>query len=76
MGLLVTTLAADDKYPVPNRENSTMPKQMQLSQKEKTFSNVFDTFSKSRLNFDPFEEKGDTHRVCISEMTGFENVLR
>ena len=69
-------MAADDKYPVPNRENSTIPKQMPLPQKEKMFFNVFDTFSKSALNFEHFEKKGNTHRSCISEMTGFKNVLR
>ena len=33
LGLLVNTLAADEKYPVLNRENLTIPIQMQLSQK-------------------------------------------
>ena len=36
LGLLVKTLAADEKYPVLNRENLTIPIQMQLSQKKKT----------------------------------------
>ena len=49
---------------------------MPLPQKEKMFVNVFDTFSKSALNFEHFEKKGNTHRSCISEMTGFKNVLR
>ena len=39
LGLLVNTLAADEKYPVPNRDNLTMRIQSQLSQKRNTFSN-------------------------------------
>ena len=35
LGLLVNTLATDEKYPVLNRDNLTIPIQMQLSQKEK-----------------------------------------
>ena len=37
-GLLVNTLGTDEKYPVLNRDNSTIPIQMQLSEKQKTFS--------------------------------------
>ena len=37
LGLLVNTLAADDKYPVLNRDNLTIPILMQISQKEKNF---------------------------------------
>ena len=35
--LLVNTLAADEKYPVLDRDNLTIPIQMQLSQKKKLF---------------------------------------
>ena len=38
LGLLVDTLAANAKYPVLNRNNLTLPIQMQLSQKQKKFS--------------------------------------
>ena len=55
--LLVNTLAADDKYPVLNRDNLTIPIQMQLSEKEKTFSEFFSAFLKSTLNFKYFEKK-------------------
>ena len=37
LGLLVNTLAADEKYPVLNTDNLTIPIQMQLSQKQKSF---------------------------------------
>ena len=57
LGLLVNTLAADEKYPVLNRDNLTIPIQMQLSQKQKTFSQLFAAFLKFRLNFKYFETK-------------------
>ena len=57
LGLLVNTLAADEKYPVLNRDNLTIPIQMQLSQKQKTFSELLAKFLKSRLNFKHFEKK-------------------
>ena len=34
LGLLVDTLATDEKYPVLNRDNLTIPIQMQLSEKQ------------------------------------------
>ena len=37
LGLLVNTLAADEKYPVLNRDNLTIPIQMQLSLTQNTF---------------------------------------
>ena len=76
LGLLVNTLAADEKYPVLNRDNLTIPIQMQLSQKQKTFSQFFAAFLKSTLNFKHFESKDDPHRFCIFEVTDSENVVR
>ena len=55
LGLLVNTLATDEKYPVLNRENLTIPIQMQLSQKQKPFCKAFAAFLKSELNFEIFE---------------------
>ena len=57
LGLLVNTLAEDEKYPVLNRHNLTIPIQMELSQKEKIFSEVSDSFLNSILNFKHFEQK-------------------
>ena len=76
LGLLVNTLAADEKYPVLNRNNLTIPIQMQLSEKKKTFYQFFAAFLKSRLNFKHFGKKDDRHSFCISEYTDSENVLR
>ena len=57
LGLLVNTLAANEKYPVLNRDNLTIPIQMQLSEKQKTFSIIFTAFLKCRLNFQYFFDK-------------------
>ena len=48
LGMFFNTLAADEKYPLLKRDNLTVPIQMQLSQKHKTFSEFFTAFSKSR----------------------------
>ena len=57
LGLLVNTLAADEKYPVLNRNNLTIPIQMQLSQKQKNFYEFLAASWKSRLNFKHFGKK-------------------
>ena len=51
LGLLVNTLAADEKYLVLNRDNLTIPVQMKLSQKKKTFSQFCAALLKSRITF-------------------------
>ena len=56
-GLLVNTLTADEKYPALNRHSLTISIQMQLPQQQKTFSQFFSPFLKSRLNFKHFEKK-------------------
>ena len=76
LGLLVNTLPTDGKYPVVNRDNLTIPIQMQLSEKQKTFPELFHKFLKSRFNFKHFEKKDDPHRFCILEVTDSENVVR
>ena len=76
LGLLFNTLVADEKYLVLHRDNLTIPIQMQLSQKQKTFSQFFAAFLKSTLNFKHFESKDDPHRFCIFEVTDSENVVR
>ena len=76
LGLLVNTLATDEKYPVFNRDKLTIPIQMQLYQKQNDFSKFCASFLKSRLNFKYFESKDEPHRFCISEVTDSENVVR
>ena len=59
--VLVNALTADDKHWLLNRESLMQPIQMQLSQKQKTFSEVFFAFSKSILNFEYFSKKDQRH---------------
>ena len=49
---------------------------MQLSHKQKTFSELFAPFLESIWNFERFEKKDDPHKFCISEITDAENVVR
>ena len=76
LGLLVDKLDSDDRYPVLNRDNLTIVGQMQLPQKQKTFSQFSAAFFKSRFNFKYFGKKDGARRFCISEITDFENVDR
>ena len=57
--LFPNTLSADGKYSLLNRDNLTQPIQMQLSRKQKTFSEFFAAFLKSSLNFEHFQQKDD-----------------
>ena len=57
LGLLINTLAVYEKHPVLNRDNLTIPIQMHLSQKQKTFSQYFGAFLASKLNLKYFEKK-------------------
>ena len=75
-GLLVKTLATNEKYPLLNRKNLTIPIQMQLSHKKRTFPEFLAASLKSRLNFKHFQKKDDPHIVCILEVTDSENVVR
>ena len=49
---------------------------MQLSGKQKTFSDFFALFLKSKLNFDHFERGDDPYSFFISQITDAENVVR
>ena len=49
---------------------------MQLSRKQKTFSQFFAAFLISSLNFEHYDKKGDAHRFCNFEITDSENVVR
>ena len=75
LGLLVNTLATDEGYPILNRDNLMIPSQMQLSQKQKTFSQFLIPYLKYSSNLEDFEEKDDPHRFSISEITDSKNVV-
>ena len=58
--LFVNTLTVNDKHYLLNRDNLTQPIQMQLSQKQKSFSEFFFfAFLKSILNFIHLAKKDD-----------------
>ena len=59
LGLFLNTLTVDDKHYMLNRDNLTQPIQLQLSQKEKTFSQFFFAFLKSILNSKDLPKKSD-----------------
>ena len=61
LGLFVNTLTVDDKHYMLNRDNLTQPIQIQLSQKQKIFSEFFFAFLKSILNFKHLPKKDDPH---------------
>ena len=55
--LFVNTFPADEKYYMLNRDNLAQPIQMQLSQKQKTFSEFPFAFLKSILSYKHFPKK-------------------
>ena len=59
--VLLNTLSVDGKYPGQYCENLQLPIQMQLSEKQKTFSDFFVPFLESTSNFKFFQEKYDCH---------------
>ena len=67
--LFVNTLTADDKYSLPNRDNLRQPIRMQLSQKQKSFYQLFLKFSKYALNLKYFQKKEDPQSLFLSEVT-------
>ena len=67
--LLVKTLTDDEKYSLLYREKLTQTIQILLSEKRKSFSNLFSAFPKSTLNFAHFQKKDDPHSRCISQIS-------
>ena len=65
-------MSAVDKCSFPNRDNLMEPIHMPLSQKLKTFCEFFLVFSKSSLNFEPFQKKDDAHSLFITGATACE----
>ena len=65
-------MSAVGKCSLPNRDNLMQPIPMVLSQKVKMFSQFFPAFSKSKLNFEHFQKKDDTHSLFICEARASE----
>ena len=59
--LFGNTLTVDEKHYLLNRDNLTQAIQMELSQKQKSFSEFLFVFSKSMLNFKDLPKKADPH---------------
>ena len=57
----VNTLAVNDKHYLLNRDNLTRQIQIQISKKQKIFSEFFFPFLKSILNFNHLPKKDDPH---------------
>ena len=57
--MFVNTLTVTDKHYVLNRDNLGQSIQMQLSEKQNTFSEFFFAFLKSILNFKHLAKKDD-----------------
>ena len=57
LGMFVNTLTADGRYPVQGLQNLTVPFQIQLSEKRKTFDQFFVPFLESTSKFKHFEKK-------------------
>ena len=57
LGLFVNTLTAEYKYSRRNMQTFTQQVQTPLSLKQKTFSQFFITFPKSRWNGEHFQKK-------------------
>ena len=55
--MFVTILTSDDKCFLLNRDNLRQPIQMQLSEKQKIFSEFCAAILKSRLDFEHFQKK-------------------
>ena len=70
--LFPNILTADRKYSLLERDSLTQQIQMQLFQKQKTFSQLFSSFLKSRLNLEHLQTKDDTHSWCISAITDYQ----
>ena len=61
VGVFLNTLTDDGMYPVQGCENLQLPIQMQLSGKQKNFSDLFLPFLHSTSNFKHCEKKVDCH---------------
>ena len=59
--VFVNTLTDDEKFRVQDWENFPLLIQMQLSEKQKTFSQFFVPFLQSTSNVKHFDRKDDRH---------------
>ena len=74
--MFVNILNADDKCFLLNRDNFRQPIQMQLSEKQKKFSQFFPPILKSIWNVEHFQKNDDPHGWCFSEITDSKKVVK
>ena len=70
--MFVNTLTVYDKHYLLNRDNLTQTIQIQLSEKQKTFSEFCLSFLKSLLNFKHWTKKDNPRSRSFLENTGSE----
>ena len=75
-GLFVNALTANDKHFFLNRDNLTKPIQMQLCQKQKTFSHLFSSFLKSGFNFEHFQTNMNLMVYVFQKLQTVNDVVR
>ena len=75
-GLFLNTLTADDKYSLLDRDKLFQYLQMQLFQKQKTFSQFLLTFCQFRLNFENFQKRDDAIGDVFLNFGAPKNVVR
>ena len=68
LGLFVNILTAEYMYSGRNMQTFTQQVRTPLSLKQKTFSGFLIAFSKSTLNGEHFQKKGDPSSLSISEI--------
>ena len=74
--LFVDTFTVDDNHYPLNRENLTEPIQMQLSKKQKTFSEIYFSFLNSLLNFKHWQKKMTFIADVFPEIQAPKNMVR
>ena len=66
--LFVNALTADDKYSGSNMRNLPQQFQTPASQKQNTFSGLFNVFPKCAWNLEHFKKKDEYPSLIISEI--------
>ena len=74
--LFVKTLTVDEKHYLLNRDNLKQRIQIQLSRKQKIFSEFFFAFLKSILNFKHLATKDDLIADVFKEIPAHKNMVR
>ena len=76
LGLFVNTSSECDKYCLLYRDNLTLPIQILLSQKQKTFYEFGSAFLKSTLNFEQFQTNIKLRADVFPKLPSPKKVIR